>query len=282
MLVSISAATNIGDIVGMLTEIERKHVPFAQMLAINRTVAAAQREVKADMPSRFTLRRDWVVKGLRIKPAKRGQLEATLYTLDWFMHHQEEGATRTPSRRDKMFIPSLDVRAGGSFDGLVLRRMRPGQLLKRSETAAAKPKRRYRKAGQAYAKPLAFIAEMESGKRGLFIRRDASRRLPLVLLYTIDAAVKNAPRWGFGKTTRGITDKELQHEFIKALDHAFKTAKGGAVNSKYVSFLRDHGSSPLSTWSAPAPGGGRAGSWGDVGKPTPLSQGGSVLSGMER
>lgn len=262
-MLQFSASSNLDDIIANLTELEATQVPFAMVLGLNRTSAEAQNQVKSDLPGRFTLRRDWVAKGVRTKFATRSAPVALVYTKDWFMEHQETGATRTSSKGGAMFIPSLEVREGESISGLIKKGMRPGALLKKAEKAGAREKRRYRKGEKAYAQPLAFIATMSNGKRGLFIRRQADKRLPIVLLYTLDESVKVPPRWGFGQTTEGVADKVLRREFIKALDEGLNSAKGGPIKSNYV----DH----LTSFDGPQ-------DWYSGGS----ASGGSVLSSLER
>lgn len=260
-MLNIGIFSNVEDIIGNLTELEAKHVPFATVLSLNRTMAEGQRVVKAGMPGRFHLRNTWSEKGVRTKSATKSNPTALVYTLDWYMRDQEAGATRRPTKAGSMFIPSLEVREGEAITGLVKKGMRPKALLKAAEKAAGR--KRGRRAGPA--KPTAFIATMGNGKRGLFIRRTADKRLPIVLLYTLQESVKVAPRWGFERSVVGVSDKVMRAEFIKALDQALKSAKGGPIKSAYVSHLAEHGG-----FDAYGGGGGS----------NALS--GSVLSGLER
>ncbi|EPY01378.1 phage tail protein [Magnetospirillum fulvum] len=265
-MLQIHSTSNLEEIASKLTELEATQVPFAWVLALNRTAAEGQERVKADLPSRFTLRRDWVAKGLRTAFATKSRPVAMVYTKDWFMEDQEAGGDRSPAKSPTMFIPSLEVREGGSFEGQIKKGMRPKALMKAVGKADGRATRRYRKPGGEYAKPLPFIIKMKNGKQGLFIRRD-HKRLPIVLLYTLQASVKIPPRWSFGVTTQGVADKVLRREFIKALDEALKSAKGGPIKSAYVSHLAEFDGTGRDWYS----GGGK----GDG-----LGQG--VLSALER
>lgn len=241
-MLAMDVGDNLGSVIGNLTEIEEKHVPFALSLALNRTAKDVQVEVVSGLASQFTLRRNWTAKGIRLTPATKGSLVARIYTKDWYMRDQEEGGDRRPRNGNDIWVPTLAVRDGGVLSGLVRRNMRPRALRKAADEAAAKlgatGKRHYRQPGEAYAKPTPFIAVMKNGKRGLFIRQDSSRRLPLTLLYTLAPDVKIAPRWHFQATGNRISAKRLRQQFIDALSHALDTAKGGAVHSSYVSELK--------------------------------------------
>lgn len=265
-MLQLSVTSNIEDIIGNLTDLEATQVPFAWVLALNRTAAEGQSALRANLPRRFTIRRPWVANGIRTKVATKANPVALVFTKDWFMAQQEAGATRQPARASMLYVPSLSVREGESAQGEVMKGMRPRTLLAAAARADKRQKRRYRKEGQDYAKPLAFIATMGDGKRGLFIRRDHSR-LPIVLLYTLQESVKIPPRWGFERTTAGVADKHLRRQFISALDQALKGAKSGPIKSAYVDHLKEFGGSAHDWYSG---GGG-----GDA-------LGGSVLSSLER
>lgn len=264
-MLQVDVASNLEDVIGNLTDLEATQVPFAWVVAINRTASAGQAAVREELPDRFTIRRDWTAKGIRTKLATKSSPMALVFTKDWYMEHQEGGAERTSSRGGAMYIPSLEVREGKDFRGLVVKGLRPRTLLAAAARADKRKKRRYRKGDAAYATPLAFIATTATGKRGLFIRKDHNR-LPITLLYTLQDTVKIPPKWGFERTTTGVADKTLRREFIKALDQALKSAKGGPIKSNYVSHLAEHGGA--SDWY----GGGGGGN----------ALGGGVLSSLER
>jgi len=87
----------IDDILKRLDDLERRHVPFALAQALNATAFAAQREVRAQMPDRFTLRRPWTPRGVRVGKASKRDLTARVFTADWYMETQETGGTRPPA-----------------------------------------------------------------------------------------------------------------------------------------------------------------------------------------
>lgn len=79
-------------------------------------------ETKRLMPSRFRLRRQWIVRGIRFLRPRRGELVAKVFSLDQFMEKQEEGA----SLFDRALVQSRFLQNRGRFLG-----DRPRELLTR-------------------------------------------------------------------------------------------------------------------------------------------------------
>lgn len=248
-MIDFTVASNLDDIIGALREAEAKHVPFAWTLALNRTAGQAQAELRTNLPADFTIRRNWTERGIRVKGATKAAPVAYVFTKDWYMQDQETGAERRPAKAPTLFIPSLNVRESGSFSGEVVKDMRPKALLRAGAKADLRAVARQGKGkarayggprmGKDYAKPLAFVAALKTGKTGLFIRRD-HHRVPLTLLYTLQDSVKIAPRWGFAAKTTRVADKILRRRFIEALHHALATAKDGPKRSDFIDYLKEH------------------------------------------
>lgn len=93
----------------MLAMTEARQVPFILSKAINDTAKDVQAEVQKNIPQRFTLRRQWIVQGIRVKPSTKANLEAFVYSRDDFMSLQETGGDKTPRGR-YVAIPTSMVR----------------------------------------------------------------------------------------------------------------------------------------------------------------------------
>jgi hypothetical protein len=85
-------------------QMSAKNIKFATAKSLTKMAQGAQEAVRQSLPKErggpFYIRRQWVVGGIRIKPATRSALEALVYSIDSggrrsFMGRQERGGTKT-------------------------------------------------------------------------------------------------------------------------------------------------------------------------------------------
>lgn len=221
-MLALQMNSNVEDIIGMLSDLSARHIPFAMAKALTETAKEGAAEVKAEMPDRFALRSGWTQKGVRFRMARPGDPQASVYTMDWYMRTQEGGGARRPQSAAHLWIPTLAARAGGLLSNRVLSRYAPKNIKKSME--AERKGTRKRPGKGRYANPKAFIVERD-GKRSVFIRQFPDRRLPIVKLFELAESVKLPPRWQFEKTMNRVTGKQLRKQFLNALDYALKTSK---------------------------------------------------------
>jgi hypothetical protein len=101
------------------------------MAALNQTAQHASKSLKADMPSRFTLRKNWVQKGIRFERATRDSLQARVFSVDPWLLKQEEGQVWKP--QGHVAIPKA---ARPSEKSLIPRSMFPNALRDRKDVFA--------------------------------------------------------------------------------------------------------------------------------------------------
>lgn len=179
---------------------EKKQFAFATARALTQTAVEVQTEVKRNMPSRFTLRRDWIVKGMRITKATKSNLVATVYSRDKFMGLQEAGGTKNPLR-NYLAIPTSMVKRT------------PKDLVKKSERPAALGDR-------------ASVVEV-NGNKYLALKkpRKAANGQKLRLLYLLVPRAKMEKRLGLEKDGHRVARARFMENLRRSLEEAVRTAR---------------------------------------------------------
>jgi hypothetical protein len=70
-MVELSVSTNVADVIRQLSAVQQRQVPFAAAQALTFTALDVQAQVRRDMRQDFTIRRDWVISGIRVTPATK-------------------------------------------------------------------------------------------------------------------------------------------------------------------------------------------------------------------
>jgi hypothetical protein len=185
-----------------------KQLRFAAAVSLTQTAREARDSIRASMrPPKFTIRRQWVVQGIRYTPASKDTLTATVYSKDPFMGRQETGGTKTGS-------PS-----GGNFTGASLqqnkgKRVRPAmgrvavptdkvlrsksEIIRKSELPSGLGER-------------AFVIGKAGETQFLAKRFAKGKRAGLQILYVLKRSTQIKPRLGL----REITEKVFTRRFGK-------------------------------------------------------------------
>lgn len=110
MVMQISVQSDIEAAMRKLATLtEQRQFAFATAKALTQTAYDVQKELRANMPQRFILRRQWVVQGIRVDKATKASLTATVYSRDKFMGLQEFGGTKGPLR-NYLAVPTRMVK----------------------------------------------------------------------------------------------------------------------------------------------------------------------------
>lgn len=177
-----------------------KQMNFAIAKALTQTAFEVQKELRSNMPGRFTIRRPWVVQGIRVERATKTNLAAVVYSRDSFMGLQEVGGTKDPRSR-YIAIPTKAVRR--TKTQVIAKSDRPGALGDRAEVieyngnkwiALKKARRGANKGGQL--RLLYLLVPKAQIKERLGLEDDglkiAPKRFPLLLEAAIQDALRTA------------------------------------------------------------------------------------------
>ena len=169
---------------------------FAIALALTRTAQDVQKEVRAQLPTRFTLRNGWTARNIRIEPASKSSLEATISAPN-YMRKQETGE-REIARKRYLAAPGPAV-----GNRIAPPSMRPAQVMRSKRT---------------------FVLETKSGKVGI-AQRNGRKRLPLRILWWLTPMQDYQERFEFGDTGRDVVEKRFAIRFDEAFRNALSTAR---------------------------------------------------------
>lgn len=179
---------------------EAQQLRFAAAKALTQTAYEVQKEVRGNMPSRFTLRRQWVVQGIRVTAATKADLTATVYSRDKFMGLQEAGGVKSPLRH-YIAVPTSAVRRTKS------------DVIKKADRPAALGDK-------------ASIVEVKGNKfLALKKARKGAAKNQLRLLYLLVPRANMKPRLGLSKDGQRIARGRFVENLRRALADAVRSAR---------------------------------------------------------
>jgi hypothetical protein len=181
----------------ILTDIQKKQLPFASSLALNRTSEKARDIYVKDLPGKITLRKSWWKPGNRfgfnVKNSNKTNLTAVIYTRAPWMALHETGGTKTPQKK-ALAIPHANVK-----------RTKRDLISKANKPAGMKNK---------------FI-KVVNGQPLLFKRLNKG----IKLMYTLVPSAKIKAVLQFRNTIKKDVNRIFPDEFNKAFDEAMRTRK---------------------------------------------------------
>lgn len=173
---------------------------FAVAKALTMTARDVQQEVRRNMPSRFTLRRQWIVNGIQIKPATKQKLESMIYSRDAFMDRQEFGGPKDP-RGHYLAIPTSLVRRTPTQ--MIRKADRPNQLGDKAEVVDYKGKK--------------FLA--------LKRPRKGRGRNELRFLYLLVPRAQVPKRLGMREDAQRIAQTKFGSNLVASIEYSLRTAR---------------------------------------------------------
>ncbi len=219
---TFSIQADVQGAIAQLTAFREDQLPFAMALALNRTAEEAQIAEREHMRHAFTIRREWVLLGVKIDNNERATKSVPIVTIKIdhtraFLNKFEEGGTQTPHEgHQAMPIPSEDLKRLAS--GSISKTMRPkafGFTLWGSGSAATV----YRGAKRT------IIIQRADGSGGIFQRVGKGKNARLQLLYSLATKVKVDPRLHFVQTVTKTVQDRFAINFVEFFRYAMSTAR---------------------------------------------------------
>ena len=229
----IDVRHNIADVVKHLTEIERRHVPFATALALTRTAQEVRKAEVEEMKKVFDRPTPFTLRSLYLKPATKADLTAKV----WFkelnrVEHYLEPQIYGRDRALKRFEEHLQ-RAGILPKGLYAVPGGGARLNKYGNMSAGQVTQILSALG-AHPDPYANTKRRARARigllRGYFVGRPGGRRLPLgiwekkgnkllpVLIFVMKPAYQQ--RFSFFEIGKRVGESEFPKQFDRALTEA--------------------------------------------------------------
>ena len=179
-----------------LNRIQRRQLPFAIARALTWTVQDAQKSIIAAIPHIFRVTKKWWLKtqptGIKIRPATKIHLTATVYTNAPFADLQESGGTKRPRGR-MIAVPTAKTpksrrKAGGA-----------AVMMKQKKTFAT--------------------------KTGIYRRKGGKKNQTIEKVFTFTKKARVRPRFGFKDIARKVAVRRFPNHFYKSLTQALRTAR---------------------------------------------------------
>ena len=213
----IDVDSNATEVARSLRFLFRDQVPFATSVAINNTAKGIQTVQREGMKRRFTIRRAYVLQGVKInKFSTKRDLEAVI-EIDptrEFLFKFEEGGTVRP-RGTRFAVPD-EVRR--TKTGVVSRVLRPRSLeFKRSGSGPR---------GEVFrGKKRTFMIRRPDGTGAIFQRFGRRRSTRVRMLFSFTPKAKIEPMLEFEVTAQTVFDATFASNFERSFARAQASAR---------------------------------------------------------
>jgi hypothetical protein len=208
---------DIAPTVQFLTELQQEQVPYAVSRAVNDIAVEVQNGIRAGMNERFTIRKAWVLMGVKIPKFSNKRDNPISVTVEIapdrdFMNKFEAGGQKFPRVGSNIAVPTPAVRPSKS--GIVPNSMRPRAFGFQTTTTK-------RGAAQTKGDQRTFI--IDNGRTPGIYQRTGSKSLRL--LYKFFKSVPIPMSLRFQDSAKNIVNNRFDEIFAKRLAEALRTAK---------------------------------------------------------
>ena len=218
----ITITHNLAELLPKIGALGQRQMPFSVARALTFTAREAMEAVQASMPGRFTLRRNWVVKGIRYRPASKNNLLSIVYTKDEFMARQETGGIKTGKP------------GGGNFSSANVPQISGKRIRTNGIGRVAVPTNNVLRGKQDIIKKSdlpsghgdkAFVIGNDSNQQLLVRRFQKGKRAGLKVLYVLKKQTYVKPRFGMRDTVVNIVKNRYGEIFEKSITDAMANPK---------------------------------------------------------
>ena len=205
----ITVETNLAEFEGWIDKTVLKQMRFATSVTLYETAKQAQEAVRADLPHEFTIRNNWVSRGIRMSPGSSrairnsasgiSDMQVEVGTVDEFMRMQAEGGVKKPNKADSVAVPVREPETE-----ITSRKKWPRRVLK---------------------EPRTFLWRRPPDSKRFILQRAGDSRYPIKRLYTFEPEVRIPKRWPFLEKAEKIVSESYNENFNRAFERAMATAK---------------------------------------------------------
>ncbi len=186
-------------------------VNTATAKALTFTAKDAQLALRAEAPGLFVLRRNWIVGGIRIRPANGNKLNAVVGSIDKYMERHVIGAGKEKAPDKKLSVRSKRDARGRLATG--------GILIKPYGSIGSAPvhtvvRRQLKRMDGNKRKTFQIIG---NGGKVLIVRRTTNKRTPLQTLAMLQDGTKINENWDFFGTVKGVVNARFPRHFFRAV-----------------------------------------------------------------
>lgn len=196
-MIEIKVEDNLADFNRRLTQLEKKEMPYATAVALTRTVQDAQSAIISAIPHIFKTTKKWWLKqqptGIKITPAKKIRLLASVYTSAFFAALQEAGGVKTPHRGKNLAVPSDKV-----------------------------PKSRRKSGG---ARKTLDMKRTFATKRGIYRKKGGKKKPIIEKQYTFSRTAIIPKRFGFKRIAAKVTARRFKQHLERELGKAVEKTR---------------------------------------------------------